>query len=141
MKTLFLAAIGTALLVGCNNPANEQLEKLKAETIAIHDEVMPRMEETMKARKNLRKQMQELQADTTLNQDSIANLYSEAIVHLDEADEAMMEWMRNYSALTSAQIETDSALAVYEKEKERIKEVRLLMNESIDDAEKLLEGK
>ena len=70
----------------CCSPNSREIVKLKAELIALHDEVMPLMSPLYK----MRKQLQEMETDS-----SNAKLIF-AINEIVMAEESMMDWMRNY---------------------------------------------
>ncbi len=68
------------------------LEDLKSEVLSIHDEVMPKMSDLRRTRKDLM-----LMADSIMSVDSLqASLLNTLADDLGNASEGMMQWMRNY---------------------------------------------
>ena len=118
------------LLASCSN-VNE-VEKLKAEVMEVHDEVMPEMGNLM----NLIKQLKDKIADL----DSIGGGTEELdqLIHnLEEADEAMMAWMRNYKD-PSPEMSEEEALKYLQDKMESIREVKQKINSSKAAAEAVL---
>lgn len=90
MKNLTLLTL--ALLAACGPSKKEELQTLKDEVIGIHDEVMPKMGELRRARKDLL-----LQADSLMktNPERAAMLTTVAD-EIGSANESMMQWMRAF---------------------------------------------
>jgi len=88
-------------LMSCGNASdqesNEQnravaaLRALENEVIDVHDEVMPKMAELNNTRVKLLKHY----GDEKLSSDKRSDL-SSAIMHLEEADSLMWDWMHNF---------------------------------------------
>lgn len=91
MKNLALLTV-IILLAACGPSKKEELQTLKSEVMAIHDEVMPKMGELRRTRKDLL-----LQADSLMesNPDRAAMLTTIAD-EIGNANEGMMQWMRAY---------------------------------------------
>jgi hypothetical protein len=124
--SLILFAVIT---LSCESKEKE-VEKLKTETIAIHDEVMPKMDDIMKLKKSLKDAM--LEADS-VQKEEIRN----RVGALEEADQAMMNWMRNYDPRMEDM--TDAEKIEYLKnQKASISEVSEKMKKSIAEAKTYL---
>ena len=68
------------------------LDSLKSEVLFIHDEVMPKMGELRRVRKDLM-----LQADSLMASDaSRASILDSLANNIASANEGMMQWMRGY---------------------------------------------
>ena len=80
-------------LWSCQSNNNESAILLRKDSVmAVHDEVMPKMGELRRTRKDLM-----LQADSIIGSDSLkATALSEAANEIATANENMMIWMRNY---------------------------------------------
>jgi peroxiredoxin len=134
------------MIGGCNQQAKEVRDKsgdvgeLKKEVIAIHDTAMAKMNRIFQLK--------------TLLEDELdsANLDPEkvnAIQDLKMADEAMMQWMRNFSKhygkahSKEAEIDTlhnnEALMDGLKKEKAKILDVKKQMEASIEKAEGILE--
>jgi len=132
MKSVLLKVSGIlifGLLLSCGSKKKE-VEKLQAETIEIHDEVMPKMDDIMKLKKSLKSK-----------QDSVSSEESERIqaliVSLEKADEAMMNWMRNYDPKMEDMSEADK-LEYLKNQKAAISDVSEQMKGSISKAKSYL---
>lgn len=119
------------LFVACTNEENAEAA-LQDEVITIHDEVMPKMDELMKVKADLQKKVDSLrleEADTAL----IITLKTK-INQLRKADSAMMTWMRQFKSVRDT-VSHDQRMRYLEQEKERIEQVRSMMNKAIEDAQ------
>jgi hypothetical protein len=128
-KHILLLALPLALLVACQGGASGQEEKKELETrvLAIHDEAMTRMDEIIRLRRTLRDTRDTLaarQADST----AILTLERE-INGLDQADEAMMQWMRQYKAPDTLQHE--QAMTYLQQELTKIQRVQTILDSTI----------
>lgn len=95
----------------------------------IHDEVMPRMDDIERLKR-------ELKEEITNTPDMVAERKAEleqVISNLDSAGTAMMDWMHKFNPLPDSADQED-AREYLENEMEKIKKVRDQMNESIEKA-------
>lgn len=108
--------------------------ELQREVLEVHDEVMPKMSDISTLRSQLKSHLQ----SDSLDQDEISRI-DEAILALNEADEAMMTWMHDYSDnKPPGDTVPDVLRSFLEKEMEKIQAVRDKMLESISNAKSLL---
>ena len=107
--------------------SDEQIAEMHDEVMAIHDEVMPKMEDLFNERQRLSRMLEE-----TTDSMETDNIHT-SIQELIEADEAMMQWMREFNP---REFEGDNeALAnYYASEKTRIEEVRSMVLTSLENA-------
>ena len=130
----------TALFFSCGNNQksnNEKLEKdLYDEVIGIHDEVMPKMSTLLSLESQIKEKILEIDsADVdAVKEIQILNVQ---ISELQDADEAMMQWMRNFQ-VDHEGWSHDSVMSYMLKEKKTISLVRDQMLEVIDESEELL---
>jgi hypothetical protein len=108
-----------------NNPN----EALYNEVMAVHDEVMPKMDELYRLKKELKDKIangKDLAADKKgdLNQ---------TLLLLDSADHSMMDWMHKFKPLADS-TDQEAAREYLENEMEKIRKVKELMNTSIEKA-------
>lgn len=132
MKNLTLLT-AIILLAACGPSKKEELQTLKGEVMAIHDEVMPKMGDLRRARKDLL-----LQADSLMegNPDRAAMLTTVAD-EIGEANESMMQWMRNYEPEFEG---TDEEIKQYlEDQKKAIQQVKENMLGSLAKGKEILE--
>lgn len=127
MKTvkveILIAIAFLSIITACNQ--KNRVEKLKAEVMAIHDEVMPEMGTLM----NLQKELKDKISDLDTTDKSMADSLRRLVKQLEEADEAMMQWMRNYKD-PSPEMSEEKALEYLESKKESITEVKNKINAS-----------
>ncbi|MGJ3236077.1 hypothetical protein [Marivirga sp.] len=117
------------IALSCESKEKE-VEKLKTETIAIHDEVMPKMDDIMKLKKSLKIKQDSANEN---EQGNIQNL----IIALEESDKAMMNWMRNYDPRMEGMSDAEK-IEYLKNQKSSISEVSDKMKQSIAEAEEYL---
>lgn len=106
-----------SLVYSCKQ--RNQVKDLQNEVMSIHDEVMPEMGTLMKLKKQLKDTISHL--DST--KQTVADSLNLIVEQLEEADEAMMQWMRNYKAPTE-EMPPEEALQYLQLKKKEIIEVR-----------------
>jgi hypothetical protein len=113
----------------------KSVEELQADVIEVHDEVMPKMDDIMK----LKAQLKLIKADTAevLPSDELI-LVNNLIDNLEKADKSMMNWMRNYDSLMEGMSEEEK-LTYLMKEEAAIKLVKQKMLSAISEAKIFLE--
>ncbi|NEM97219.1 hypothetical protein [Pontibacter burrus] len=131
-KPILHLAFVTLLLSGCNTgPTQAELKtELEQHVMAVHDSAMADLGSIFKLRRDLRALRDTLatqQTDSTL----LLQL-QENITSLNKADEAMMNWMRNYKATDTLQHE--QAMQYLNQELQKIEKVKITMDSTIDAA-------
>lgn len=151
-----------AALIGCQSTTTSEAddtlvraEEIYAEAIVIHDEVMPRMDELVQLRQRLKAQIDSLQQLDSVGHAGTIQPMQDAIADLEQADEAMMQWMRSVEQvagveeprseyadeIVATQLEdTTDIIRIQKEQKEAIVEVKTMMEGSIDEARALLEA-
>ena len=99
-----LISLGLALLVSCGKTSNNQsattnqkdsavkaLQKLEAETMAIHDSIMPQMDSLMRLKNRLKRQSKKVQSKDA------KKALKRQVKALDSAREYMMNWMSRFT--------------------------------------------
>ena len=112
------------------------MEALKAEVMAVHDEIMPRIGTLMNLKKQLKEKAAQLDTIAAGNK-AEATASMGAIKELEKADEAMMQWMRTYEDPDQA-MGKDKALEYLELKKKEILLVKKQMEASEAAARDLL---
>lgn len=127
---------------GCNQEA-DKVEQMEKEVLAIHDEVMPKMDEIMSLQSKLVKKMasidslqQEGASSTTLVEQRLKAF--ELNRQLKTADSLMMNWMYAYRGDSAKGLQPTEAIAYFEKEKEKIIKVKEATNSSIEEVKTFL---
>ena len=100
----------------------------------IHDEVMPKMEDFYKIKRELLEKI----ANTPGLAEEKKKEIERIISNLDSANNAMMDWMHNFNPLPDS-IDQEKAREYLENEIERIKIVRDRTNEALERAKEKIE--
>jgi hypothetical protein len=123
-----LLFLGT--LLACQNADKEAVARLEGEVMAVHDEVMPKMEEIMNLQAELKKR------NPT---DSLVTTTADSLTRaLGEADNAMSDWMAEYKTDAVKTLPPAEAKAYLEGEKRKIEDVKTKTNASIAAAQAFL---
>lgn len=114
----------------------EYLPQIKRERILdIHDEVMPKMGELMSLKKKLLAKVNESE-----NPDELGDL----ALNLDQAQEGMMVWMRQWAANAAphenGETTNEERMEFLNTEMEKVKKVREDINRSIAEAKEVLKN-
>jgi len=142
MKKIFFLLFTSLLLLNCTTPTpkeKKEYDQKIEDVLAAHDEVMPKMSTLS----NLISKT-EAKQDTT----SVGETYKNANKDLKSAHDFMMEWMRDFgdkfpNALkdtTYTQEEYKKRLPKLEAEVKEVNEMKDAVNNSIEQAQKLLEN-
>ena len=158
---LTAAILSTTLLLGsCQSsttseadPSLERAQTIYTEAIAVHDEVMPRMDEIMQLRQKLQLRVESMQEQPEEDYADSLRQMQTAIENLQEADQAMMQWMRSVQKVPGV----DEVSSDYQDElkatelrdtvdliqrqlaqKKAIEQVQQQMEQSITEAERLI---
>lgn len=119
----------TFLIAACTNKGRT-IDKLHDEVMRIHDEVMPKQSALSEAQMDIKKwialQPEDFNIPESLNQNYI---------HLQEAEEAMWEWMNQYKKPSGS--DPTSAIQYLENQQKSISAVRDKMLNSLDEYEKI----
>lgn len=134
MKNLKQLIVLIAILVACGPSKKEELQTLKDEVIAIHDEVMPKMGELRKTRIAL-----EALADSLMQTDSTRAMNINSLASdIASANEGMMQWMRAFEPDFEG---TDEEIKQYlEEQKVAVKKVQEDMIESLESGKEGLKN-
>lgn len=125
--------------IACNNDASK-IGKLETEVLAVHDEVMPKMDNIMSLQGKLKKKLVELDS-LQLSGISSNTIAEERIKIVDLhknlgiADSLMMEWMHRYDGDSAKNLPVQEAIGYFNSEMQKIQEVKVLTNKSIEEAE------
>ncbi len=138
MKTISGFLFLLLVLVACNKGAQTPSESVTEDSpnqilydqvMDVHDEVMPKMDEIMK----LKRELQEEIANTPDMVVERKQQLEKIISNLDSASNSMMDWMHKFNPLPDT-VDQEKARAYLEGEMERVKNVKTLMLESIEKA-------
>ncbi|RIJ42646.1 hypothetical protein [Pontibacter oryzae] len=138
MKRFFILAIlPLALLAGCQNGASETEQKaeLEGNVMAIHDEAMAKMGDIYKLRRQLRSLRDTLEQQAQPDSAAILALQQE-LSGLNQADEVMMQWMRQYKAPDTLQHQ--QAMTYLQQELVKVTRVQTVMDSTLQAAKQTL---
>jgi hypothetical protein len=150
INILFLASL--LLFAACNSTSSTQtesnaqgpsVEQLEKNVMAVHDEVMPRISDIMKLKKELTGKLVALDSiqgspGETVRLDEQKAQGRLLVRRLTEADSLMMDWMHNYSN-DSVQNRPQAEAARYlNAQQQLINDVKVKINQSITDAKTYL---
>lgn len=128
MKKIFASILIFATVTACNKSEDKQKVMID-EVMAIHDEVMPKMDDIMTLKSSL-------DSAIKVSPDSVKakELYSA----LDSADNQMMDWMQAYNPDQVKGKSEEEVTKYYADEKAKISSVKELTNKSIEEAKGFL---
>ncbi len=119
-------------IVSCKPSVSPENEKLYAEVMRVHDEVMPEMGTIHKLRKKLKAEIKNGNIDSDLK-----DKYWGIIEELDQADDGMMLWMKGFKLPEGENFEIQKKYLL--KEQDKIKEVDRSMRNAIEKAKKMID--
>jgi hypothetical protein len=135
-NSLKLIAISLFTLA-CNDGSKGEVEKLEAEVMAIHDEIMPKMGDIMSLKEDLNANLK-LVDSTATNYSKLKQETDSLSYLLTDADNGMMDWMDEYNADTLAAISSEDAAKYLLEQKTKINSVKEITLKNIDAVKKYL---
>lgn len=135
MKKLFLLVTMASLTLTISCKEEKEFPQMK-EVMAVHDEVMPKMGQLGK----LVGELKGMENDST----EIGKQYMDARIDLQDANQAMMDWMQGFgSRFTPDEIMKGAELSEQKRqwldeEKDKVRAVKEHINSSIENAQRLL---
>ncbi len=139
LKSLFI--VGLLVLAACGKGGEHQHsnsdsatddspnQALYDQVMDVHDEVMPKMDDIMK----LKRELQDKIANSPDMVQERKEQLEKVIANLDSASNAMMSWMHEFNPLPDS-VDQEKAREYLESEMERIRKVKTLTLESIEKA-------
>ena len=149
MKSIIIILFSALLLSACAKPAGHSEadqdssstdgdnpnEALYNQVMDVHDEVMPKMEDIYKLKKDLQDQIANTPDMVVERKQQLERVIS----NLDSANNAMMDWMHKFNPLPDS-TNQEKVRDYLESEMERVKKVRDLMNESIEKGKESIDN-
>ncbi|GAB4032701.1 viral A-type inclusion protein [Spirosoma gilvum] len=127
------------------NSGEETVKKTENEVLAIHDEVMPKIDDIMKLKKQLKQRIVSLDslkasgsAAATLRTDEEKEQASRLVTDLTIADSLMMGWMSHYNGDTLSKLSSEEALNYLAAQKDQITDVKKRVTTSIEQSRQFL---
>ena len=142
MKNYFMIGLMAFLfLAACGNELDKQVNALRAEVIAVHDEVMPKMTEISKLQNEVSERIASMKGDST--ELDMAKVKSAKQVHeaLVVAEQAMNDWMVGFHEVDMQKVDAKTMLDALKGEQTKVNDVKEKMLSSIAEAQAFLKGK
>ncbi|QKZ14355.1 viral A-type inclusion protein [Spirosoma sp. KUDC1026] len=143
---LSLAVLLMGAMVSACRSGDETVRNAEDEVFAIHDDVMPQLDDLLQLRKQLSQHIASLDslkatgsAATSIRTTEEKNQAARLLQNLTVADSLMMNWMARYNNDTLSRISTDDALHYLAAQKDQITDVKTKVNTSIEQAQQFLE--
>ncbi|RYF73149.1 MAG: viral A-type inclusion protein [Cytophagaceae bacterium] len=119
------------------------IDKAEKEVLEVHDEVMPRIDNVMKLKKELNGKLTALDSmqgtpTETVRIDEQKAQVRQLVRHLTEADSLMMDWMGQYNGDTLKKLPEADALRYLAEQKQLINNAKAKINQSIQQAQTYL---
>jgi transposase-like protein len=122
--------------VSCGSSLEEENSEMRANVIAVHDEVMPMMGKLKSLEKRAISEASELEAESSSDSLKIQELKALAY-DLEQAYEAMFVWMRQYDN-ENGERSPEEVKAYLEEQMEKVKVVNEKITTALNKAEKTL---
>lgn len=139
-----LLVIGSSF-IACQS-GDETVRDTENEVFAIHDDVMPKLDDLLRLRKELNLRIANLDSSTasgsaaaTIRKAEEKTQAVRLLQDLTVADSLMTNWMARYNNDTLAKISTDDALRYLAAQKDQITDVKTKVNTSIEQAQQFLD--
>lgn len=123
--------------------AGTPIDKAEKDVLAVHDEVMPRIDNIMKLKKQLNGKLTALDSMRGTPTETVRVYEQKAQVRqlvrrLTEADSLMMDWMSRYNGDTLKKLPEADALRYLAEQKQLINNAKTKINQSIEQAQTYL---
>jgi PBP1b-binding outer membrane lipoprotein LpoB len=142
MKNTILIICLSLFFSACGSE-QDQVDALEKEVLALHDEVMPKLDDVMSLKARIATQIHRM--DSLENEGITGNKLAEERIKLNDitqkltdSDEMMMNWMRNYKGDSAKKLKPEAAIQYFNTEKEKMLEVQNFTTKSINDAKAIL---
>lgn len=132
MMKNFLISFIIITFFSCSSQKTEQ-ENLHENIIAIHNEVMPKMETIAELSKKLKEKEVQLEGKAE-NKEDLASI-KKSINNLNDASKGMMNWMHGYNSQYDT-LPIEISIKYLKEEKLKIEKVKAEMNKAIGEAKR-----
>lgn len=138
MKTILPVFLFAFLFMSsCSEKKQPIQDALKDKVMAIHDEIMPKMGDIMKYKKELNAKIKALtEAGSEENADQIDEL-TKAVEGLENSHEGMMNWMHQYNSDFEDKVQ-EEVMAYLKDQMTKIEDVAKTTNSALKKAEELM---
>lgn len=141
-RTAFLIPVSFFLLFvlafsGCTDPW-EAVNQLESRVMEVHDSSMVKMDQIYQTQKGLKGLLTVEPIDTANFDKTKQESLMRAIDELDDADEAMFDWMAQYKAPKKEDYTVETATTYLNEQKASITAVDKQMDQAIENGETLV---
>lgn len=144
MNKILLSLVFTTAFWSCKSD-EDTVSQAEKGVFAIHDEIMPKIDDIMKLKKQLKLRITTLDslkasgsAAATLRVDEEKEQATRLSRDLTVADSLMMDWMGSYNSDTLAKLPSEEALNYLAAQKDQITDVKTKVNTSIEQSRQFL---
>ncbi len=135
--TFYLYFLFLFVFASCGEQKKSAKDKLYDKVMAVHDEIMPKMGDIMKYKKQFNEKMNALiEESEEANADKIDEL-KVAIAYLENSHDEMMDWMHGFSG-DFKEMTKKEILEYLNGQKKKIEKVGIATNNALKNAEELL---
>ena len=128
MKKIIIT-ISLFTLTACQKNAEDKQKVMISEVMAVHDKVMPKMDDIMSLKNSL---------DSVIKVSPDSAKAKKLYSALDIADNQMMDWMENYDSESVKGKSEEEISKYFADQKTKITEVKVLTDKSIEEAKGFL---
>jgi hypothetical protein len=132
---LSIFTLFTIVFVACKNDDKAAQANLTKEIMAVHDEVMPKMGELDRLKKQLSVYKDAVPDENAPMKDSLIN----AILLLSKMEDNMMDWMGNFKQ-TDSEAKPDERLRYLQGQRDSVKQMSNEIYMSLSIAQELLKN-
>ncbi len=136
--------LATGSIISCKS-GESAVKEAEENVFAIHDDVMGKMGDIMKLKKQLGQRVAAIDsisqagsAAGTIQADEERAQAMRLRKNLTDADSVMMAWMSGYNGDTLSKLQTDGAMKYLSDQKDQIDDVKTKVNSSIEQARTFL---
>lgn len=136
-KTIPIFLIILLIVTSCGENKDNSRQELLKKVMAVHDEIMPKMGDIMKYKKQLQTKINELtEASAEENQAKIAEL-TQAVEDLENSHDGMMNWMHGFDRNFDSEVQ-EEVIAYMKDQMTKIERVGKGTNAALENAKELL---
>lgn len=135
--TISIFLLSALMFASCGEQKKNAKDELYDKVMAVHDEIMPKMGNIMKYKKQLNEKLDKLTEEgAEANTDKIAEL-TKAVADLDNSHKEMMNWMHGFDPDFEGMVKED-VMKYLDDQKNKIESVGELTNRALKNAEEIL---
>ena len=129
MNKIIITITLLATLTACQKNTEDKQKIMINEVMAVHDEIMPKMDDIMSLKSSL---------DSVIKVSPDSAKAKQLYSALDVADNQMMDWMENYDSESVKGKSEEEINKYFADQKTKITEVKVLTDKSIEEAKGFL---